>query len=513
MLFIFYSYTAHRRYYNYWFSRGVPGPRPFFPFGNLFSKAINTPQELEVRWATTYGPVYGLYMGLQPTLTVTDPVLVKQILVTDFRCFVDRRSMNSYHPLWNENLFMAEGAAWRRLRAITSPAFSFHKLKTMVPLMEDCVRQLVEHFELLIEASGPKSLATFSAKEIFAGYTIDVICRAAFATKTNANKEKKNAKNGKMTTNAALVENGKRFFNLNPLKIITILALPRPVLDLLNIRQPFRDDTFDYFVDFARAVVRARKEEMVAKVEDGSAKRADLVQLLMDATVEENESVENNPEFSPNSNKTSSRILTDDEVVAQLILFLAAGFETSSASLTFAVFELVNNSGVQEKLYEEVKDESITTDSILNNCPYLEAVLKETTRLYSTVVRLERRVGVDDYQLKEGLILEKGTLVEIPPSALHFNPEFWPRPFTFDPERWMPENAHLLVPYAYLPFGQGNRGCIGQRFAMQEMKLVLARLIRKFRFSKTTSTPVKLDFIIGIPMLNARPFEVAVSAR
>ncbi|XP_017461547.1 PREDICTED: cytochrome P450 3A4-like, partial [Rhagoletis zephyria] len=437
------------------------------------------------------GPVYGLYMGLQPTLTVTDPVLVKQILVTDFRCFIDRRKMNSYHPLWNENLFMAEGAAWRRLRAITSPAFSVHKLKTMVPLMEDCVRQLVEHFEVLIEASGPKSLATFSAKEVFAGYTIDVICRAAFAAETNANKEKKSAKNGKMTTNAALVENGKRFFNLNPLKIVTILALPRPVLDLLNIRQPFKDDTFDYFVDFAQAVVRARKEELVAKVEDGSAKRADLVQLLMDATVEEDESDENNSEFQSNSTKTFSS-LNEDQIVAQLILFLAAGFETSSATLTAQHRSLL---------------------PFLSCCPYLEAVLKETTRLYSTVVRLERRVGVDDYHLKEGLILKKGTLVEIPPSALHLNPEFWPRPFTFDPERWMPENAHLLMPYAYLPFGQGPRGCIGQRFALQEMKLVLAKLIRKFHFSKTATTPAKMDFIIGIPMLNARPFEVAVSAR
>lgn len=309
-----------------------------------------------------------------------------------------------------------------------------------------------------------------------------------------------------MTTKDALVANGKRFFNLNPLKIITILAFPKKVLNVLNIRQPFKDDTFDFFVNFARAVVRARKEEL-ANIENNSVKRADLVQLLIDATVEG----KGEEEFQNSTIKTT---LTEDEIVAQCILFLAAGFETSAASLTFAIFELVNNFEVQEKLYQEVKDENISTDTILNDCPYLEAVLRETTRLYSPVVRLERRVGVENYCLKEGIILEKGTLVEIPPSALAHNPDYWPCPFTFDPERWMPENAHRLVhPYAYLPFGQGPRGCIGQRFALQEMKLVLARLVCRFRFSRTATTPAKLDFIIGIPMLSARPFEVAVSAR
>lgn len=420
----FFAHSYGHSKYSYWSVRNIPGPRPIFPFGYVLAKALYAPQELEIRWATTYGKLYGVYTGLAPTLTVADAALVRQILVTDFRCFVDRRHMNSYHRLWNDNLFMAEGGAWRRLRAITSPAFSVHKLKTMIPLMGACVDQLVRYFErklmMMREVSGTSNSTnaqtTFIAKDVFAGYTIDVICRAAFAAETDANNVRCDDQDDEKRKNT-LVENGKRFFNLNPLKILTILVLPRPVLNWLNLRQPFKDDTFYFFANFARAVVRARRAEL-ADTERQSPKRVDLVQLLLDAVeVEEGEGDRDDKE-NLKDKLASSKTLTEDEIVAQCILFLAAGFETTSASLTFALFELVNHVDVEEKLYKEVaqKDHKLEDDDfILHHCPYLEAVIKETTRLYSPVVRLERRVGVHGYQLKEGLILEKGTLIEIPP--------------------------------------------------------------------------------------------------
>lgn len=372
----------------------------------MLAKALYAPQKLEIKWASTYGKLYGVYTGLAPTLTVADANLVKKILVTDFKCFVNRRHMNSYHPLWNDNLFMAEGEAWRRLRAITSPAFTVYKLKTMIPLMNDCVDQLVGYFERKIQNS-KNVQSTFIPKDVFAGYTIDVICLTAFASQTDANNVSEKNEKAQNT----LVENGKRFFNLNPFKILTILVLPRPILNWLNIRQPFKDDTFYFFADFARAVVRARKAEL-ADAELQVPKRTDLVQMLIDAILVDDKS-ENKEKVKLNSSKS----LTEDEIVAQIILFLGAGFETTSASLTFALFELVNHLDVQEKLYKEVIKDLKTEDDdfILNHCPYLEAVIKETTRLYSPVVRLERRVGVNGYQLKEGLVLDKGMLIEIPP--------------------------------------------------------------------------------------------------
>src|SRR5699024_6533242 len=115
--------------------------------------------------------------------------------------------------------------------------------------------------------------------------------------------------------------------------------------------------------------------------------------------------------FSENT-QTNNK-LTDTEIIAQILLFLGAGFETTAATLTHCIFELVRNETIQERLAQELKQTKTqnNSDNYLD-CPYLEAVLKETLRKYPPVVRLERRVGVEGYKLGD-LTLEKGTLIEI----------------------------------------------------------------------------------------------------
>src|SRR5699024_10074830 len=104
----------------------------------------------------------------------------------------------------------------------------------------------------------------------------------------------------------------------------------------------------------------------------------------------------------------------------------------------------------------------------------------------------QHRVGVDNYKLN-GIQLEKDTHIDIAAYAVHHSAEYYPEPERFNPERFMPENKHLLVPYTYIPFGAGPRNCIGMRFAYQEIRLCLAKIIRDFRFSPAPDTKIPLD--------------------
>src|SRR5699024_4497212 len=163
------------------------------------------------------------------------------------------------------------------------------------------------------------------------------------------------------------------------------------------------------------------------------------------------------------------------EVIAQSIFFFIAGFETTASTLTHCIYELVQHPDVQERLSETLQQSlhglDVNSDEylekVMTQIPYLDAVIKETLRKYPPLTRVERRCSIDGYKLG-GITLEKDQHIEIPLYAVHHNPEYYPEPERFNPDRFMPENKHLLVPYTYMPFGLGPRNCLGLRFAYQE---------------------------------------------
>lgn len=177
----------------------------------------------------------------------------------------------------------------------------------------------------------------------------------------------------------------------------------------------------------------------------------------LDPTVEKEESKQ--------LGKTKN-FLDDDEIIANIILFFLAGFETTSSALVHTLFHLAQDQEIQNRLLSEIEEAlhglDITSgeyyDTVMTKISYLDACIKETLRLYPPLVRLERRVNTDGYNLG-GVELENDQLVTISAFAIHRNPKYYPEPLTYNPERFMPENKHLLTPYTYLPFGVGSRNC------------------------------------------------------
>ncbi|KAH0520890.1 Cytochrome P450 3A31, partial [Microtus ochrogaster] len=123
---------------------------------------------------------------------------------------------------------------------------------------------------------------------------------------------------------------------------------------------------------------------------------------------------------------------------------------------------------------------------------YLDMVLSETLRLYSITDRLQR-VCKQDMEMG-GVFIPKGSVVMIPIFSLHRDPQYWPEPEEFRPERFSKENKGRINPYVYMPFGYGPRNCIGMRFALMNMKLALTKLLQNFSFQpcKETQIPLKL---------------------
>ncbi|CAG7824445.1 unnamed protein product, partial [Allacma fusca] len=131
---------------------------------------------------------------------------------------------------------------------------------------------------------------------------------------------------------------------------------------------------------------------------------------------------------------------------------------------------------------------------IINSLEYLDMVISETLRMYPPGGRTERR-STRTYKIPNSdVTLPEGTVVVIPIYQVHHDEDYWPEPSRFDPERFTKENVSKRHPFAYQPFGHGPRNCIGNRFALTEVKLALAQLVLNFKFEPNKHTVIPIKF-------------------
>ncbi|GMS88843.1 hypothetical protein PENTCL1PPCAC_11018, partial [Pristionchus entomophagus] len=233
---------------------------------------------------------------------------------------------------------------------------------------------------------------------------------------------------------------------------------------------------------------------------------SDFIDLFLDFAGEMAEG-EKKKEFKLSEAQVSKN-LTVDEVVAQAVIFLLAGFDTTANALGYTSWMLANHPEVLQRCQEEIDenccDESISYED-LANLTYIEAVCKETLRFYPLGAFANSRQCMKETEVC-GLIIEKGTNIQVDTYGLHFNPSIWGEDATeFKPERWLDADRRV-PPHAYIPFGVGPRICIGMRLAMMEEKIALAHILRKFDIVKgTTATELELQGSLTIT-----PVEVPV---
>ena len=183
--------------------------------------------------------------------------------------------------------------------------------------------------------------------------------------------------------------------------------------------------------------------------------------------------------------------MTDKEVAANASIFFDAGYETTSTLLAFMTHVLVNRKDIQDRIRAEVQDlfekENTLDYNTVNNLPFLDSVVYETLRMFPPITGAVTRQSSTDYKYKN-MVIPANTSICIPIYFLHYDPEFWTDPNTFDPMRFYGSKKSLSSTPNFQAFGFGARNCIGMRFAMMEVKLTIARLMQKYEFVPGSKT-------------------------
>ncbi|CAL1601205.1 unnamed protein product [Knipowitschia caucasica] len=461
-LFVIYLYWP----YGIFKKMGIPGPPPVPLFGTMLAYRKGF-LNFDMDCFKKYGKMWGIYDGRQPVLCVVDPAMVKTILVKEcYTLFTNRRNFRLNGPLYDA-VSIAEDDQWRRIRSVLSPSFTSGRLKEMFDIMKNHSETLVKNMKKKADKDEPIEL-----KEYFGPYAMDVVTSTAFSVEMDS----LNNPSDPFVTN---IKKMLKFDLFSPLFLaVAFFPFLGPVFEKME---------FSFFpvsvTDFFYASLQKIKLNREASKQKS---RVDFLQLMIDS---QKHYVPNDPEHEKG--------LSDHEILSQAMIFLFAGYETTSSSLCFLAYNLALNPDVMKKLQAEIDSTFPNKAPVqyqeLMQMEYLDSVVNESLRLYPIAPRLER-VAKASLEIN-GLVIPKDMVVMVPTWPMHRDPDLWPEPDAFQPERFSKENKDHIDPYIYMPFGAGPRNCIGMRFALVMMKLAIAEILQKYSFSvcKETEIPLELD--------------------
>jgi len=205
----------------------------------------------------------------------------------------------------------------------------------------------------------------------------------------------------------------------------------------------------------------------------------------------------------------------DEIVAAQAVLFMLAGYSTTSNAMTSCLFRLARHPEVQEKIYDLIMSKmdqyGDVCHEMIQDIPYVDQVMNEVMRMNPAAPFLERRCNKDITY--NGIHIKKDMVIQVSVQTLHYSEKYYAEPETFNPDRWSPENKANLNPYAFMPFGLGPRNCVAMRFAQEQVKLLLCILVKQFRFFPVEETPVELTISDGIGSIDPITSTVGIAAR
>uniref|UniRef100_A0A6E8V5P7 Cytochrome P450 n=1 Tax=Anopheles coluzzii TaxID=1518534 RepID=A0A6E8V5P7_ANOCL len=477
-------YLFVRNRYNYWSNRQFPTlPNQKLLFGHV--KGVNTERHASYISSEIYrefkkrGDAFGGFnLFVIPAVMAIDPEFIKTILVKDFHIFHDRGLFSDpeIDPL-SGTLFALQGKAWKILRQKLTPTFTSGKMKQMFATVLEVAERLGQH---VATHTGQMEM-----KDVLARYTTDVIGTCAFGIECNTLRN----------PDSDFLKYGNKVFEQKVstmIKIILVL-MARKISSKFTLKITDADvETF--FMNLVRETVEYRERNNV--------KRNDFLNLLLQ--IKNTGKLWEGEEDHIGKGEVG---MTMNELAAQVFIFFLAGFETSSTTMNFCLYELAKHPDIQERLRREIEravEENggeLTYDVVMGT-EYLNWVVDETLRKYPPLETVTRAPEHDYTVPGTAHVIPKGTMIQIPIYALHHDAQYYPDPERFDPERFRPEVANARPAYVYMPFGEGPRICIGLRFGMMQTKVGLITLLRQFRFSPTEQTPDRIRFMPNVFVLS-----------
>ncbi|XP_050428052.1 cytochrome P450 4C1-like isoform X2 [Adelges cooleyi] len=418
------------------------------------------------------GPLVHFKVMLRDYIIINDPDDIK-ILLCSTQHITKGPDYKMLEPWLNKGLLTSTDEKWHTRRKLLTNTFHFKILETYIPALNKHAYALVQN---LAKASKNDEVITDIDSHVTL-CALDIVCETIMGVNLRS-------------------QEGQSIDYVNAIKTVSNIVIKRIFTfwlwseTIFNVSTSGRDfyKSLKVLHTFTENVIQEKKQKLnFAENQNAWTNERKRIYSFLDLLI--------------GISKENPSMMTDLDIREEVDTFLFEGHDTSSIAMTMALIHIGMNQNIQDDIREELhgifgdSDRDATMED-LKAMPILERVIKETMRLYPSVTGITRKLN-QPLSLKNHIIPPETILVVVP-HLLHREESMYPNPEMFNPDRFLPEQCINRHPYGYIPFSAGPRNCIGQKFAMYQMKTVISTVVR---YMKLETLGTQKDIIVSTQLV------------
>ncbi|CAH2092169.1 unnamed protein product [Euphydryas editha] len=477
----------------------LPGPLPLPVFGNALLAIGKKPEELvtlALEYAEKYGTVVRGWLGTKLLIFLTDPNDVEVIL--NSHVHIDKASEYRFFKPWlGEGLLISSGEKWRSHRKMIAPTFHINILKSFVNIFNQNSKNVVEKMKGEVGK-------VFDVHDYMSGVTVDILLETAMGiTKDTQDDAGFDYAMAVMKMCDIIHQRHYKFWLRfdSIFKFTSFFEKQKKLLGIIHglTNRVIKNKKEVYLQNKAKGIIPPTIEEVTRSSFDSETALANEKTLADTVFKGYRDDLDFNDENDVGAKKrlafldlmiesaqNGTNKITDHEIKEEVDTIMFEGHDTTAAGSSFVLCLLGVHQDIQEKVYNELygifgdSDRPATFEDTLQ-MKYLERVIFESLRMYPPVPVIARKLKRDVKIATNNYVLPAGATVVIGQFQIHRNPKYYANPNVFNPDNFLPENTQNRHYYSYIPFSAGPRSCVGRKYAILKLKILLSTILRNYK--------------------------------
>lgn len=477
----------------------LPGPLPIPVFGNALLALGKKPEELitmALEYADRYGTVVRGWLGTKLIIFLSDPDDVEVILNSHIH--IDKASEYRFFKPWlGEGLLISSGEKWRSHRKMIAPTFHINILKSFVGVFNQNSKNVVEKMRGEVGKY-------FDVHDYMSGVTVDILLETAMGITKDTQDDAGFDYAMAVMKMCDIIHQRHYKFWLRFDSIFKFTSFFEKQKKLLGIIHGLTNKVIKlkkevYQQNKAKGIIPPTIEEVTRSAPESEATLANEKTLADTVFKGYRDDLDFNDENDVGAKKrlafldlmiesaqNGTNKITDHEIKEEVDTIMFEGHDTTAAGSSFVLCLLGVHQDIQERVYNELysifgdSDRPATFEDTLK-MKYLERVIFEGLRMYPPVPIIARKLQRDVKIATKNYVLPAGATVVIGTFQIHRNPKYYKDPNVFNPDNFLPENTQNRHYYSYIPFSAGPRSCVGRKYAILKLKILISTILRNYK--------------------------------